>query len=472
MSWTPLLHPAPTGRVSQWFGVNRSMYADYGLPGHEGVDVALPLGTPVRAMHSGIVDSVASGPTYGNQVWLKGEGLTSLYAHLTRATVRVGQTVMRGEKIGDSGDTGRATGPHLHVGLKIEGIKTAYKDWVDPALYWLTGVPRGSKLSYHVQKPDYPTWLRTQMDRSGAQILKVMDPAGLPPVEGRLYIGRLYWPVEPDKTWVQAGAAGADRWWHEAEMRIRRAPWVHIWEGPNEVAIQDMGQARTFGAFERRRIALLHSEGLWAASGVFSTGNPPLSLWPIWRETLAETDFLALHQYGMKTEKPQMGRQGLNLWHLYRHEKVIETLRENNCRVPPILITETGIDYGGDPQRDGWRAQDLSAETFMLQLAAFDAALPPEVLAATPFTWQPYGWPSFDMSGRISELFTDYLRERNSAGPIASPPIDLAQIAIANRWQQEEAIREIERGEHQAARRRLIENLTRAYVLEAKGKHG
>jgi hypothetical protein len=225
------------------------------------------------------------------------------------------------------------------------------------------------------------------------------------------YVGRLYWDGEPDKEMIWRGAA--DAWWAMAWPRMQAAPWVKIWEGPNEPAVDTPEKARLFAEFELRRIELLHAHGLRAASGVFSTGNILLELWPLLGEVLAATDYLALHGYGMKTERPQMGRSEWNLWHLYRHEKVIATLRANNLRVPPILLTETGIDYAGNPQSDGWKAQGLSPQQFMGQIAGFAEGLSPEILMASPFTWQPENWPSFDMNGEISALYTAYLKGKN-----------------------------------------------------------
>lgn len=82
---------------------------------HEGVDVAAPEGTPVRAMKSGRVERAGSAGGYGLMVLMShGSNVQTLYAHLSRIDVRQGERVRGGQVIGAVGRTGSATGPHLH----------------------------------------------------------------------------------------------------------------------------------------------------------------------------------------------------------------------------------------------------------------------------------------------------------------------------------------------------------------------
>lgn len=85
---------------------------------HRGVDIAVPEGTPVRTMAPGRVRFAGGMAGYGNVVWMDhgGEVLT-LYAHLSRISVRESDVVEGGAVIGLSGATGEATGPHLHFEL-------------------------------------------------------------------------------------------------------------------------------------------------------------------------------------------------------------------------------------------------------------------------------------------------------------------------------------------------------------------
>ncbi len=98
---------------------------------HTGIDYGLPQGTEVKAAASGKV--IAAGWTdvgYGNEVMIDhGNGVVSLYGHLSQVDAKVGDTVQAGQEIGLSGSTGNSTGPHLHFGVEVNG------KWVDPTPY-------------------------------------------------------------------------------------------------------------------------------------------------------------------------------------------------------------------------------------------------------------------------------------------------------------------------------------------------
>lgn len=118
-----------TGRRSGQFGAQR-VYQ--GVPGsfHSGTDVAAAAGSPVLAPADGVV-TLAEGPftLEGNLVILDhGMGLNSAFLHLSRIDVRAGARVRQGEPIGLVGATGRATGPHMHWGMKWRAAR------IDPAL--------------------------------------------------------------------------------------------------------------------------------------------------------------------------------------------------------------------------------------------------------------------------------------------------------------------------------------------------
>jgi murein DD-endopeptidase MepM/ murein hydrolase activator NlpD len=82
---------------------------------HEGVDVAAPHGTPVHAMKSGRVEHAGSWGGYGLSVMIAhGSNVRTLYAHLSQIDVSEGERVDGGQQIGAVGQTGSATGPHLH----------------------------------------------------------------------------------------------------------------------------------------------------------------------------------------------------------------------------------------------------------------------------------------------------------------------------------------------------------------------
>ncbi len=89
---------------------------------HLGVDYAAPTGTPVRTVANGVVDFAGAQNGYGNVVLVKHpQGSTTLYAHLSQIGVRKGQSLEQGERIGAVGQTGWATGPHLHFEFRRNG---------------------------------------------------------------------------------------------------------------------------------------------------------------------------------------------------------------------------------------------------------------------------------------------------------------------------------------------------------------
>ncbi len=90
---------------------------------HLGVDLAAKKGSVIGAMNGGVVRYAGLDGTYGNMVVVDhGEGIYSMYLHLSKIAVKVGAAVKKGQLIGLVGDTGYATGPHLHLSVKIDGI--------------------------------------------------------------------------------------------------------------------------------------------------------------------------------------------------------------------------------------------------------------------------------------------------------------------------------------------------------------
>lgn len=118
--WKQRFRWPATGRLSGFFGSQR-VYQ--GKPGtyHSGTDIAVPAGTPFAAPADGVVVLAAAAPftLEGNLLIVDhGMGLSSAFLHCQRLDVRVGDRVVQGQVLGTVGRTGRATGPHLHWGLK------------------------------------------------------------------------------------------------------------------------------------------------------------------------------------------------------------------------------------------------------------------------------------------------------------------------------------------------------------------
>ena len=105
------------GRISSIFGLRRFFNEQARRP-HTGLDIAAPEGTPIQAVESGTV--IESGDFFfsGNMIYLDhGQGLISLYAHMHTINVKPGDKIEKGQIIGTVGETGRVTGPHLHLAI-------------------------------------------------------------------------------------------------------------------------------------------------------------------------------------------------------------------------------------------------------------------------------------------------------------------------------------------------------------------
>lgn len=119
--------PVDSVRITQYFGDTEfSRSGAYNGKGHNGIDLAAPIGTPLKAALTGTVvdtgntDAVRGCYSFGKWVMLKhANGLNTMYSHLSQINVTKGESVSTGQVIGYSGETGYATGPHLHFGVYL-----------------------------------------------------------------------------------------------------------------------------------------------------------------------------------------------------------------------------------------------------------------------------------------------------------------------------------------------------------------
>ena len=120
--WSGSFAPPAKADISDVFGVQR-VFNGTVQSTHQGLDFRVPAGTPVSAVNGGHVILARFLFFEGNCVVIDhGQGLLSLYLHMSKFSVKEGDDVEKGQELGLSGGTGRATGPHLHLAVRWQGV--------------------------------------------------------------------------------------------------------------------------------------------------------------------------------------------------------------------------------------------------------------------------------------------------------------------------------------------------------------
>jgi len=126
---TPSILPV-NGPISSPFGYRRNPFGGWSSEFHSGVDIACDYGTPVQAVAAGTVTYAGYDGYWGRRVQIDhGYGVVTFYAHNSKLTVKVGDTIQKGDVVAYSGNSGRSTGSHLHYQAYIDG------ELVDPTIF-------------------------------------------------------------------------------------------------------------------------------------------------------------------------------------------------------------------------------------------------------------------------------------------------------------------------------------------------
>jgi len=129
--WGDPLAPPVTGCMTSPFGVKRLHSGKPTGEYHGGVDQRTPAGEAIRAVAAGTVTFAQQFNVLGNAVGIDhGQGLQSMYLHMSKLVATPGAQVNRGDILGYAGSTGRSTGPHLHWVLYVNGVNVNPAQWM------------------------------------------------------------------------------------------------------------------------------------------------------------------------------------------------------------------------------------------------------------------------------------------------------------------------------------------------------
>ncbi len=406
---------------------DQTYYVRHGYAGHEGVDLRAAVGTPVYAAHNGqatCYGSVDASVGYGLYVVVEGDGLRTIYAHLSETCVASGDVVTAGQLIGRSGATGYCLGAHLHFGLcpLPRDERNGYQGYVDP-MPWLTEGVTMSKLGVHFQaSPELGTEATELVRASNIRWVKGIDVDRWPTPAGEMFPGKRTLARQwiggdnIEEPFVLRGAAGADEYIALLASRYRtlRAQGVSDVLGPNEMH-PAAGTIQHHVAFwDRWARRMVADFGLRPWFGSFGVG------WPDIGQITAYTDvarYCADHGGGMEVH--EYGAPDVldgNGWWTLRYRR---TLAELGFDVP-VIVGECGIDWGVVPgqKNTGWKSHKeyvypeqyglpsglMTEERYWRQLSAYDDELLKDnyVVAAVPFVTCPEAsWATFDFGGSL-----------------------------------------------------------------------
>ena len=172
MRKTFMRNPLDFSRISSHFNLRRKHPVLNRIRAHKGVDYAAATGTPIKATGDGKVQFIGNKGGYGRTIIVKhGEKYSTLYAHLSRFRkgLKRGQAVEQGQVIGYVGQSGLATGPHLHYEFRMDGV---HRNPVTVALPQADSISTEEADSFRL----HSTYLFALLDSSDAELLALYDP--------------------------------------------------------------------------------------------------------------------------------------------------------------------------------------------------------------------------------------------------------------------------------------------------------
>lgn len=281
------------------------------------------------------------------------------------------------------------------------------------------------KLSVQVQG-SIPGWLPEHVRLGRMEYVKLIDPPDQNPFSNCKVIGRAYMPDGESNALVRQGAAGAVAWFEKWRAYFASRPWVWAWEGPNEPnPLHDTEMMIGLRDFTIKASDLMKGSGFRFVGMLWSTGQPQLEMFgppprvkmlgPAVQRLYDNGHYLGLHEYSAPCMWDGEG------YLCGRWPNAVKELQAAGYQVPPILITECGIDGGvlKPPQwGKGWRTFcEGNEDAYMNQLKWYDQkmSLDGNVLAATIFVVAPNNdWRDFEVTESLSAKLVAYLREKTS----------------------------------------------------------
>lgn len=269
------------------------------------------------------------------------------------------------------------------------------------------------------------------------EYVKIIDPPHTDPFNGRVkVIGRVYVPDDLCNALVMEGAAGADKLYNMIAPTILARPYVWAWEWLNEPhPLSNYRFCEKLVEFNKRGAELLHKIGRKIILGNISEGSPGsdsdierAKLATKVAESLQYGDFWGYHGYFVPTRVANGHKEsGYTKWHARGDKQITEAASKANIKLPPLFITELGIDGGivGKP-KVGYKGFDISFTDYLKNdLLLFDADYSDEdnIIAGFIFVAGANGdWTSFEVGENEAKELDEYIKRKNNEAPVVTNP--------------------------------------------------